>query len=43
LLGAAHLANFAAGVVVSKRGTRAVTREELLEAIVDHHVRAGGS
>jgi rfaE bifunctional protein kinase chain/domain len=43
LLGAAHLANFAAGVVVAKRGTRALTREELLEAIVDHHVRAGGA
>ncbi len=42
-LGAAHLANFAAGVVIAKRGTRALTREELLEAIVDHHVREGGA
>jgi rfaE bifunctional protein kinase chain/domain len=41
-LAAAHLANFAAGVVVMKRGTRALAREELLEAIVDHHVREGG-
>jgi bifunctional ADP-heptose synthase (sugar kinase/adenylyltransferase) len=30
---AAHLANYAGGIVVMKRGTATVTREELLQAI----------
>ncbi len=32
-LEAAHLANFAAGIVVSKVGTAAATKDELLEKI----------
>jgi bifunctional ADP-heptose synthase (sugar kinase/adenylyltransferase) len=30
---AAHLANYAGGIVVMKRGTSTVTREELLRAL----------
>jgi bifunctional ADP-heptose synthase (sugar kinase/adenylyltransferase) len=30
---AAHLANYAGGIVVMKRGTATVTREELLTAV----------
>jgi D-glycero-beta-D-manno-heptose-7-phosphate kinase len=40
-LEAAHIANFAGGLVVMKRGTATVTREELLEAI--RHEAAGAS
>jgi rfaE bifunctional protein kinase chain/domain len=35
---AARLANLAAGVVVSKRGTATVTREELLQVSLEHDV-----
>lgn len=34
---AARLANFAGGIVVMKRGTATVTREELLRAVTSHH------
>ncbi|MCX7627554.1 MAG: bifunctional D-glycero-beta-D-manno-heptose-7-phosphate kinase/D-glycero-beta-D-manno-heptose 1-phosphate adenylyltransferase HldE [Methylophilaceae bacterium] len=36
---ALHLANLAAGVVVGKVGTAAITREELLEALVEEETR----
>lgn len=34
---AARLANFAGGIVVMKRGTATVTRDELLRAVTSHH------
>jgi bifunctional ADP-heptose synthase (sugar kinase/adenylyltransferase) len=40
-LEAAHIANIAGGLVVMKRGTATVSRDELLEAI--RHETAGSS
>jgi D-beta-D-heptose 7-phosphate kinase/D-beta-D-heptose 1-phosphate adenosyltransferase len=36
VMGAVELANYAAGVVVEKKGTAAVSREELIKAIREH-------
>jgi len=37
---AARLANYAGGIVVMKRGTATVTREELLQAVESRAVHA---